>query len=145
MRQMFIDKLEKSNEAKTEVLHFVSSSNVYIIYHDVTSVRSARHWLTRARSSEERKKLFFGALPNILDSGSFDRRCNINLIRGRILSRIIFLQESTINRHHECTVICSYKTVCSIWVNWLYYKWSFPFGLEFPFGLMRHHHGSANG
>ena len=89
--QMSIDKLEKSNEAKIEVSHFVSSFNIYIIHHDVTSIRSTRHRLTRTRSSEGRKKLFFGTFPNILDPRSFDQRCSINLIRRRMLSRIVFL------------------------------------------------------
>ena len=64
---MSIGTLEKSNKAKTKVLNFVSSFNVYIMHHDVTSVRSARHCSTMIWSSEGRKKLFFGVLPNILD------------------------------------------------------------------------------
>jgi len=43
---------------------------------------------------------------------------------------------------YERITIRSYEAVCSIWVDWLYYKWSFPFGLEFFFGLMCHNHGS---
>ena len=111
---MSIDKLEKSNEAKIEVSHFVSSFNIYIIHHDVTSIRSTRHKLTRTRSSEGRKKLFFGALPNILDPRSFDQRCSINVIRRRMLSRIVFLQEFVVDWHHERIAVWGYKAICSI-------------------------------
>jgi len=58
------------------------------MHHDVNSVRSARRWSTVMWSIKERMKLFFGALPNILDSRSFHHRCNVNLIIEKILSNL---------------------------------------------------------
>ena len=74
----------------------------------------------------------------------FDQRCNINLIGEKVLSRIVFLQESAIDWHHECITVWSYETICFIWVDWLHYKWSLPFGLEFSFYLMCHYHRSSD-
>jgi len=32
---------------------------------------------------------------------SFNQRCSINLIGGRVLSRVVFLQEFIVDWHHE--------------------------------------------
>ena len=62
----FIGKLEKSNKAKTKVSHFISSSMFTSrIRYNQRSISSAL--IDGDISVEERKKLFFGALPNILD------------------------------------------------------------------------------
>ena len=85
------------------------------------------------------RKLFFGTLLSIFPfdwSGwIFDQRCSVNLIMRSIPLRIVLLQESTIVRYHERITVRSYKAVYSIWVDWLYYKWSFSFGLNFFFVL----------
>ena len=132
-------ELEKSDKAKTEVLHFVSSS----MWPVFDRLDTGRQWIWSVR---ERKKLFLDALPKHLGSVSSDQRCNVNhLIIRRILSRMVLLQEPAIDWHHECMTVWGYKAIYSIWVDWLHYKWSFPFGLKFFFGLMRHDHRSYDG
>jgi len=73
------------------------------------------------------------ALFKHIGSESFDQKCNVNLIMRRVLLRIVLLQESAIDRHQECIAVWSYEVACSIWVDWLYYKWSFPIGLQLFF------------
>ena len=73
-----------------------------------------------------------------LGSQRFDQRYSIYLIMKRVPLSIVLLRESAVDQHHERIVVQSYKAICSIWVDWLHYKWSFPFRLEFPFGLMCH-------
>ena len=87
---MSIDKPKKSSKARIAVLHLVSSFNIYIMHYDVTTIQLTRHRSTVVRSSEGRKKLFFGTLPNMLDPENFDQRCSINMIGRRKLSRIVF-------------------------------------------------------
>jgi len=43
-----------------------------------------------------------------------DQGFNVNLIIGSIPLRIVLLQESVIDRHHEPITVRSYKAVCSI-------------------------------
>jgi len=64
------------------------------------------------------------------------------MIRGLMLtwSRVVFLQEFTINRHHKYIAFWTYQAICPIWVDSLYQKWSFLFELKFSFRLVRHHH-----
>ena len=83
------------------VLHLVSSFNIYIMHHDITVVRSVRHQLIVMWSNEGRRKLSFGALPNMLDPENFDQRCSINMIGRRKLSRIVLLQEFAVYWHHK--------------------------------------------
>jgi len=75
---------------------------------------------------------------------NFDQRCNVNLIRRRVILRIVLLEESAVDWHHERIAVWNYEAVCSIWVDWLYYKWSFPFGLKLFFCLMCHNHRSSD-
>ena len=42
---------------------------------------------------------------------SFDQRCTFNLIREGVLLRMVLLQESAIDWHHECIAICSYEAI----------------------------------
>ena len=75
-----------------------------------------------------------------LGSRTFDQRWNVNLTISGLPLKVVLLQESAIDRHHERIVVRSYKAVCSIWVDWFYYKVSFPFGLELFFRLICHNH-----
>jgi len=109
------------------------------MFHNVTNVWSARRRSTMMWSIEWES--FFLALsrsswilsPNPSDWSRwiFDQRCSVNLIMRCIPLRIVLLQEFSIDRHPDRIIIQSYKAVYSIWVDWLYYKWSFPFGLNF--------------
>ena len=121
------------------------------MHHDVNNVRLARRLSTVMWSIEGRSSSLI-AFPNNLDlkpwfiwmiRWGFDQKCSVNLIMRRVLLRIILLQEPVVDRHHECITIRSYEAVCSIWVDWLYYKWSFSFGLELSFCLVCHKQGSS--
>jgi len=104
------------------------------MHHDVNNVRSPQRRSTMMWSVEGRSfslALFqtsWKSNPNPSDWSGwiFDQRCSINLIIRRVPLRIILLQESTVDRHHERIAVRSYM-VCSIWVDWLYYKWTFSF------------------
>jgi len=96
---------------------------------DVNNVRSARRRSTVIRSIEGRSSSF--ALFQTSCIWKFLSEVMLTLIMRRVLSRIVLLQESVIDRHHECISVWSYEAACSIWVDWLYYKWSFLFGFYF--------------
>ena len=59
------------------------------------------------------------------------------MIKGLMLtwSRIVFLQEFVINRHHKYIASWIYQVICSIWVNWLYHKCPSHLGWNFSFVL----------
>ena len=140
-RRIFTDKLEKSNKAKIEVSHFVSSILTSCM---VMLIMFGQLGIDQPWCDSQKEEALLWCSSKHFESESFDQRCSVNLFVRRVLSRIVLLQESAIDRHHERIVVWSYEAVCSIWVDWLYYKWSFPFGLELYFRLMSHGHGSSD-
>jgi len=112
---------EKSDKTKTEVSNF-ASFNVDIIHHNVSNVQLAQHWSTVMWSIEWRRfslmlsQTSWISISNPPDwlGWHLDQRCIVNLIMRSIPLRIIFLQESAVDRHHEGIIARSYKTVCSI-------------------------------
>ena len=83
-----------------------------------------------------KEETFFGALSNILDLNALIRGVMLTRSWEERLLRVVLLQKSAVDRHHERIAVWSYEAICSIWVDWHYYKWSFPFGLKLSFFVL---------
>jgi len=76
-----VDELEKSDKAKTEVLHFVSSILTSCI---LVSTMFGRLGIDWPWHDPLKKEALLWRSSKHLESGSFDQRCNVNLIIRRV-------------------------------------------------------------